>query len=298
MSEHRFEVGGIYENEKGPFKVLAMKGGRMRIEWDGAEQLVTEIALQERFQERMEREARARTAGVAGSTPAWMGRSFSGLQASDFADDVTGTRWRSREQLGGAVARLLSSREPMNSWSIYRRAHVHWAAISRYGSERAWLLAKFFFSVLEEGGTFGYHVERSSEPGDSKVDWLNFVKWLAVDKQVAWLHRLTTDQGLTIFDPYPELGLSFTSTIRPHGDGWLVERPGHSDQVLKLCDLADHLEGLDTNTWVNLVIGKRCPAEELIAQGAGVASTLADCFNALMPVYESESPRRVNGPVT
>jgi hypothetical protein len=126
MNNHRFEVGGTYENEKGPFKVIALKGDLMRIEWDGGEQLVAKIALQESIQARLEREVRARTAGTTGSSPTWMGRSFTGLLASDFSDDVTGTHWRSREQLGGAVTRLLAPPEPMNSWSIYQRPDVHW----------------------------------------------------------------------------------------------------------------------------------------------------------------------------
>jgi hypothetical protein len=37
MTKHRFKVGCTYENEKGPFRVLAIEGEWMQIEWDDGE---------------------------------------------------------------------------------------------------------------------------------------------------------------------------------------------------------------------------------------------------------------------
>ena len=291
MSEHRFSIGEIYENEKGAFKVLVIKGDKMLIEWDDGEQFKTDTAFQERVQVRMEKDANARTKGKSGPKPAWMGRSFTGLLASDFKDDVTGTHWRSREQLGGAVTCLLNSKEPMNSWSIYRRPHLHWAAMGRYRLEPAWLLAKFFFMMREDCGVFGYFVERSSKDGDTRKDWIDFVNWMSADGHAAWLHAQLQKHDLAIFDPYPETDLEFNRSIVPLEKGWMIERSGSKNEDLEISQLGGYLAALDGGKWVNLVIGKRVPADVLIAQGAGVATTIADCFNALMPVYENSMPR-------
>jgi hypothetical protein len=111
MTKHRLEVGSTYENEKGPFLVLAIQGEWMLIEWDDGEQLKTKVAFPQKVQQRMEMEACQPKTGGSRNAPVWMGRSFTGLQPTDFPEDVAGTHWRSREQLGGAVARLIDASE-------------------------------------------------------------------------------------------------------------------------------------------------------------------------------------------
>jgi len=222
MTDHRFKVGSTYENEKGSFKVLEIQGEWMLAEWDDGGQLKTKVGLQEKIQERLEREAIQPKTGGTRKAPDWMGRSFNGLQAADFQDGVTGTHWRSREQLGGAVAKLIDAREPMNSWSIYRRPEIHWAAISRYRSEESRLEAKFFIRLDEESGTFGFYVERSNEPAASRVDWLNFLNWLADENHVTWLHQTMQSQGMSISDPYGGTEQAFRRTIDPDGKKWRV----------------------------------------------------------------------------
>lgn len=290
MTKHRFKVGSTYENEKGPFRVLAIQGEWMQIEWDDGEQLKTKIGFQEKIQERMERDARQQTTGKTRNAPVWMGRSFSGLQAGDFQEDVTGTHWRSREQLGGAVARLIDAREPMNSWAIYHRPEIHWAAISRYRSEQAWLEAKFFIRLDQESGSFGFYVERSDQPNDSKVDWLNFINWLGNDAHVIWLHRTMQNRGLRIADPYLELNMAFCRTIDPDRNNWRVTFPDGRTEEIALAGLSGYLEKITETSWLNLIIGHRVIAEELVSQGAGVASTIAACFNDLLPIYENRTP--------
>lgn len=288
--DHRFQEGCDYENEKGPFRVLEIQGEWMLIEWDGAEQLRTKIALQEKIQARMEKEALQQRSGVSRKAPIWMGRSFVGLQSIDFREDVTGTHWRSREQLGGAVARLIDAREPMNSWSIYRRPEIHWAAISRYGSGEAWLEAKFFIRLEQESGTFGYYVERSNEPDDSKIDWLGFLNWLGKDENITWLHRIIQEQSMRIFDPYPNNEQAFCRTIDPEPGAWRVTFPSGKTERLEITELAAYLNKVPNKDWLNLMIGHRLSPAELSSQGAGVSSTIATCFNALLPIYENRVP--------
>ncbi len=290
MNEHRFKVGSHHENEKGPFEILAIKGESMLIQWDGGEQMTTTVALQERILARMEKEANAPAIGKSRSSPAWMGKSFAGLLSSDFKDAVDGTHWRSRDQLGGAVTRLIEAREPMNSWSIYRRPEIHWAAISRHGTE-AWFEAKFFIRLQAETGLYGYYVERSNERTETRLDWLNLMNWLADESHVVWLHGLLKKDGMRIFDPYPDYEQAFNRTIFPDGKGWRVESPSGKPHKVAMTDLSRYLAEIDESEWLNLMIGHQHPAEALVSQGVSVAAFIAACFNALLPVYENRSPQ-------
>lgn len=289
MNPHRFTVGANYENEKGSFKVLVIKGESMLIEWDSGEQITTPIALQEKILTRIEKEANAPANLKGAASPVWMGRTFTGLQAEDFKDGVEGTHWRSREQLGGAVTRQLASPVPFNSWSIYRRPEIHWAAIGRYRADDAWVQAKFFIRLQEEIGLYGFYIERSNNRTESRVDWLNLMNWLAVEDHLNWLHQLLKETGMSIFDPYPEFELAFNRSIRPKGKGWIVEYPDSSKKALEKAKLASHLTEIDDNAWLNLVIGFRRPKEEFLAQGVNVAIEIAEGFNHLLPIYANRA---------
>ncbi len=290
MANHRFTEGSTHENEKGPFRVLKIQGDSMVIEWDSGETVTTPVALQEKIQERMEREVREQTTGKSRKTPVWMGRSFSGLAATDFKDDVTGTHWRSREQLGGAVAKLLHAKEPVNSWSIYRRPEIHWAAVRRYPMEVAWVQAKFFFRLDEASASFGFYVERSSKRGESRADWLNFVNWIGNESHVAWLHRTLQSTGLNMADPYGGPEQALNRTIAPAPLGWLVTFTDGRTENISLTSLSEYLAAVPDKHWLNIVIGHRVPAADLVAQGHGAASTVAACFNLLLPLYENRAP--------
>lgn len=290
MNPHRFTVGANYENEKGSFKVLAIKGESMLIEWDSGERITTPIALQERILTRMEKEANAPAIRKGTASPVWMGRTFAGLLAEDFKDGVEGTRWRSREQIGGAVTRQLVSPVPFNSWSIYRRPEIHWAAISRYRSDDTWLQSKFYIRLAEDSGTYGFYIERSNESAEARVDWLSFLNWLAVESNVAWLHQTLASKGIWIFDPYPKMEAAFNRAIRAQEGSWLVEAAGSAAESIEILKLADHLAAVKEGKWLNLVIGRQRPARELLSSGISVALEIAADFNTLMPMYLNKVP--------
>ncbi len=291
MSTHHFTVGSSHENEKGTFKVLVIKGESMLIEWDSGERITTPIALQEKILTRMEKEANAPADRKGTSSPVWMGRTFNGLLAGDFKSDVDGTHWRSREQLGGAVTRQIDSPVPFNSWSIYRRPEVHWAAIGRYRADDAWVQSKFFIRLSEDSAVSGFYIERSDNPDDPRVDWLSLLNWLAVESHAAWLHQTLTDNGMLISDPYPEFEGAFNRSIRPVQGGWLVEAPGSASKSIQLPALSDHLSAVKEGKWLNLIIGRTRPANELVASGVILAVEIAADFNALLPLYLNNNPK-------
>jgi hypothetical protein len=55
-----FEVGQKYENVKGVFEVLSIKGNAMRIRWHSGEEITTTVSLQRQIIMRMEKEQQNR----------------------------------------------------------------------------------------------------------------------------------------------------------------------------------------------------------------------------------------------
>ena len=256
---------------------------------DSGERITTPVALQEKILTRMEKEANAPADRKGTSSPVWMGRTFIGLLAGDFKPDVDGTHWRSREQLGGAVTRQIDSSVPFNSWSIYRRPEIHWAAIGRYRADDAWVQSKFFIRLAADSAIYGYYIERSDDPEAPRVDWLSLLNWLAEDSHGDWLRETLANSGMWIFDPYPDFEGAFNRSIRPQEGGWLVEHPGSASEIIATSALADHLAAVVEGSWLNLMIGSRRPANELVSAGANVALNIAESFNLLLPIYLNQA---------
>jgi len=287
--EETFKVGGKYENRKGPFEVVSLVGDMMRIRWDSGEETETEISFQTKIRRNMERELLEVPKGKTRS-PKWFGESFAGLRPDDFKNDVTGTHWRSREQLGGAVSRLLNGRAPFNSWAIYKRPEIHWASTRRYQTENPWLLAKFFARLQEESILFGLYIERSDDPDVDREDWIHFREWTKLPGHSKWLHEVLSATDSVLTHPYPTTeNQAFSGTITAK-NGQFVHESVAATCTFEIEDLPNYLAGFDEVKWVNFLIGKRLSRDEAITEGAHVAAVLSAFFNALLPVYENRVP--------
>lgn len=290
---HPFRPGERYENRKGLFEVISIEGDAMRIRWDTGEEVSTSVAFQAKILDNMEREITEAGSRKAGKTPRSFGEFFRGLKAEDFAEDVTGTHWRSREQLGGAVTKLLDVREPFNSWSIYGRPEVHWASISRYRLHHPTLQTKFFARVTGENICFGVYTERSHKTGDNQDDWLKFAQWIEQAKNATWLHDTLRRIGGVITNPYSGWpGESFHGTITPTDAGYSWARPGESKLDFSAGELGVVLGGISPNEWLDLFIGRTLPSDAAIAEGERIAAVIAEQFNTLMPIYQNAVPAR------
>ena len=111
-SDIEFNVDEQYENEKGVFTVISKDANEMVIRWENGEEIRTDIELQRRIIARRRREEAQRVLEAEAAANAnRKGRAaeekkpFSGLNPKDFKNSASGTRWRSRNQLGGAVVR-------------------------------------------------------------------------------------------------------------------------------------------------------------------------------------------------
>lgn len=293
MSEtpsHPFRAGERYENRRGLFEVVSINGDSLQIRWDTGEVVNTSVDLQAKILRNMEKELTNAAAQKRKRTPKSFGEFFRGLRREDFSDDVTGTHWRSREQLGGAVTRLLESKEIFNSWSIYGRPEVHWASVSRYGLNHPSLQAKFFARINQEQILFGLYIERSDKRTDYQDDWIKFLSWCESPENLHWLHAAMLNSKAVLTNPYegwPDL--SFNGTMEATEQGFSWNQGGANTNVARDA-LPEVLKSLPADSWLNIVLGCLLARGPAIAEGERIASTIAEWFNTLLPVYQGECP--------
>jgi hypothetical protein len=285
VSKANFKVGERYENRKGAYEVISIAGDRMVIKWDTGEPIETDVKGQHRVLQNMEQEFQlANVKPGSRHVPKYYGELFKGMQDSDFQDDVTGTHWRSREQLGGAVAQFIDAPFPVDSWSIYHRPEVHWADRSRYPTKSAWLQAKFVTVASKRGLWAGLYVERSDKPEDDRSDWNRFLDWLINGGEVV-LAQIAGERGLIIKDVSADPDSSFFGWIAHTEGQWKLHRP--NEEPILIPDLHSFLSGLRQDEWLDLVILKEFAKADAIAQGAAIAADIGRLYSALLPAYEA-----------
>jgi hypothetical protein len=183
----QFKVGDKYENRKGLFEVISIKGDSMIIQWENGEKISTDIELQQRIIEEMERERQEsiRLEPKDKINPknnhrgtSNFGKKFNGFKESDFKKNVVGTNWRSRSCLGRAVTERLDV-DKFNSWAIYRMPIIHWDDMKHRESGKAYLQAKFFVQLDESDLYYGFYIEHSNKSSDKRTDWNAFLSWVS-----------------------------------------------------------------------------------------------------------------------
>jgi len=290
MDSINFEIGTRFENMKGLCEVITLDGEQMCIRWlDSGEEINTTITMQQRIQGAMQRLQEERMRAPKNKRSVSLkehGTLFNGLTEADFKDNVGGTCWRSRQQLGGAVTRLLvTNKAVIESCSVYRRPEIQWGDIAHGKKEKAWLLGKFDCLVDEQSLTCSFLIERSDTPERPGDDWTRFMDWLSVRDNQHWLHKTMAEHNLVIWDRCT----LFAGSILPVTEGckWLIPTGGTTTGELKALDaLPQFLATLTADKWVNLFIGTKIPKATAIAHGKDVAADIAKIFNVIMPAYE------------
>ncbi len=285
-----FHVGERYENRKGLFSVLSIDGDHLAIRWDTGEEAITSVELQAKVLRNMERELLAGSTKKGYQAPRSYGELFRGLRAEDFTGDVTGTHWRAREQLGGAVTKTLTASEPFDSWSIYRRAEVHWASIARRRLVSTLLQTKFFVRITSEALLHGLYFERSDDRNENQDDWRRFLVWAENPDNCQWLHRTVLRTGAAFTNPYPEQrGQCFYGDLVALENG-SFRYEADPPSVFEASALPTFLRNFRDDLWLNLIISRTISRDEAIAQRAGIGSTIGEFFNTFLPVYENRRP--------
>ncbi len=278
-----FEVGGQYENRKGPYEVLAINGDRMIIRWDSGEEREVDVKGQLKVIRNMELEFEAARDAKRSHVPRFYGEFFTGLRETDFSHDVTGTHWRSREQLGGAVAAHIAADFAIDSWGIYHRPEVHWADRSRYPKRNAWLQAKFAAVAGPTKLWAGFYVERSNKREDDREDWNRFIGWLRKGGEDL-LGEIVATHNLEIRDQKDDEDVPFRGRItRVHGK-WIHTLDGKANDV---GELATFLDEVSSTRWLDLIIKRDFEKDAAIERGIEIATDIGKIFTDLLPAYEA-----------
>jgi len=286
----QFKVGNKYENRKGVFEIISIKGDSMIIQWENGEKISTDIELQQRIIEGMEKERQEsiRLEDKEKINPkkthrstSYFGKEFNGFKESNFKRNVTGTNWRSRSCLGGAVTeRLYADKFIFNSWAIYRMPTVHWDDIKHRENEKAYLQAKFFVQLDEDNLHYGFYIERSDKSSDKRTDWNAFFSWVSNAENEIWLNKISTENDLSIYDKGEK---SFKGIIKSHNNKWRMHGEEHED----IDSLSSFLSSLPETIWLDLIIAKIENKKEVLNKGKSIVGDISKLFEILMPLYKA-----------
>jgi hypothetical protein len=284
--ENRFEfvVDEKYENEKGIFTVLSIHRNEMVIRWESGEEMRTDIELQRNIQSRRqwekvqeEKEANAaknkRKAGAKKTV-------FEGFKESDFKNTASGTKWRGRNQLGGAVTnKLVESKFTMNSWAFANKPEMHWLDTAHHKRQSGDSRARFFVRLDPSALHIGFSIGKPMDADAATKNWDNFMQWLKLEENATVVHSVALANDLTI----AEKNGSGDNAIKPVKEGW---QAGDDDKKHAVGDFAGLIEKVAGDDGGMVEIVKRMGKKDAVACGEDIAAQIAKLFSKLMPLYE------------
>jgi hypothetical protein len=291
-TEIEFVVDEKYENEKGIFTVLSIQRDAMVIRWESGEEIRTDIELQRNIQSRRQWEqlqkenvAKAGKAGAGKDGSAKGPSAFNGLQVSDFKNSASGTRWRGRNQLGGAVtSRLPESRFNFNSWAFGNKPELHWLDTQHQKNQNVENGAKFFLRVDNEAMVFGFSIGRPDSGGGTAKCWEAFLDWLAQEENNRQLLALAEEYNLTIYSSDNEQ----PAVLLSKNGAWC-----YADGSTKksIDNISAFIGSISTATGiVNIEIAKKTDKKEALAAGKNIVDDVAKVFTRLAPLYHAAWP--------
>ncbi len=290
-NEIEFEVGKKYENMKGVYEVISVEDDMMLIQWETGEQVSTSVDLQARIIERIQlekdmREAKKRAKARRKSRAAGgkMGEQFKGFADSDFKETISGTKWRNRNCLGGAVSKLLrsSTKLKINSWAVARKAAVQWQDMNhhRLGDNKS--QAQLFAQIDPTHLAYGFKIERHLKNDSEKSDWNAFLYWLETDDHELSLNQIVAEQQLRIDDGSEE-SFGFVGGIEARDGQWVRVNRGESEPIDSLAVI---LKKIPPSAKLDFQIYQKAAKTDVIALGKEMANNIAALFTVLMPLYE------------
>lgn len=286
-----FLVDETYENEKGVFKVVSIHRDQMVIRWENGEEIRTDIELQKRIAERRqwehykrENEKAAAAKPSAASTAEANRKTFAGFVPTDFKNTASGTKWRSRSQLGRAVASITGGDTPLkfNSWAYGHKPEMHVQDSEHRGEAAGDHQARFFVRLDSGTLTYGFRVARPDAPDKEQADWNAFCRWLAEPENEKMVHTLAQEYNLAVTSPaYPLAG-----SLHPLAEGWGVDsnqKPSAANGITLVQYLAEAPETGSFDVEVAAVMDK----DEVLERGVDIAETIARLFTRLLPLYQA-----------
>ncbi len=284
LAEIEFNVDEQYENEKGVFKVISIHREEMVIRWESGEEILTTIDLQRRIAARREREKiEQSTAGKSSSKPASTAKKtvFSGFAPTDFKKSASGTTWRSRNQLGTAVAQKIdTTRFKFNSWAFGAKPEMHVQDIKHHGRAATDYQARFFVRVDPQALYYGFQVARPDNKEGGSTDWNAFTAWLSQEENEQILRTIAVKDNLTLCN----LRSPSSGTLLASDDGWRTDGNGGKPDIETLrAYLNDTSETGPFDLQLAATMGK----SDAVAAGLDIAAGIAQLFTRLLPLYQA-----------
>lgn len=277
-SKIEFQVDEQYENEKGVFTVISIHRNEMVIRWESGEEIRTDIELQRNIQARRQWEEMNRKAKASKKkSSAGKQEGFFGFLPGDFKKTASGTNWRGRTQLGGAVATLMpQDRFTFNSWAFAQKPELHWQDIKhrrRAGANGA----RFFVRLTPTDLICGFCIQRVQGGDGETADWHNFCDWAARDESYHMLLTMTDEHDLRIYDRSRPASGIYTYSEK----GWRAE-DGSKGKSLNLIELVESLSG---NGDALFEISQAVEKVDAVARGKEITEDISKLFSQLFPLY-------------
>jgi hypothetical protein len=282
-----FLVDEQYENEKGIFTVLSIHRNEMVIRWESGEEIKTDIELQRNIQARrqwevLEKEKAALSAKSSRKSGAAKAAAvFQGFKDTDFKNSASGTKWRGRNQLGGAVThKLPDNNYHFNSWAFANKPEMHWLDTTHHKSQSGENCAKFFARLDHDFLFYGFSLDKSKNDNEASQNWNSFMHWLAEDENEERLHAVALKNGMAIYDKnHPK-----SPVFVPIEGGW---RKGNVENEETVDKLHDAIGLLVKDGLVSLEVVKSLEKEASLSNGKDIAVDIAELFSNLIPLYRA-----------
>ena len=219
-------------------------------------------------------------------------RGFVGFSPEDF-EELAGSTWRSRSNLGGLLAKTLRTtlKRPYKSWGVKRRLELHIANENHYSFDDPFPFPKLF--VYSKGSlAFGFYIEAPLDP--TREDLSKYVYWRAFRR------RLQNDQSLsqeliktmdthqlTLADYYrgSEGVLRGIFTVRDGSINFESATASNVDGMSK-DEFIHRITEPDTTEWMDLHIFKEMDRETALERKGEVATPILSVLKDLAPIYE------------
>jgi len=300
---HPFRVGDTYRNRDGEYEVISIDEPKMVIRYSDGRVLEAKVGIQARIWQNIRAEEGTevpveRSGPTPRSshppTPGQRGLRFQGLQEHDFQKGVTGTSWRRRTTLGGLLAQRMSDAtgDFFQSYAIYRRAEVHIANPTHYGTETRLREPKFVFGLDAQRARYGFYIEKNNGPMDSTWRWLTFLA--ALDVGTALRRGVETAMR--------KLGLHWEVYVRDDGELIAQVRAAQEPLVLEWrsedeseniswSEFLKRLGDIEDENWCDLFLCSHMDKAQAIDAGIHLAEPVVEVYRSLLPLYEASVRR-------
>jgi len=285
-SEIEFNVDEQYENEKGVFTVVSIDRDEMVIRWENGEEIRTEIDLQRRIAERRQwEEQQLAAAAEAARKPSRKSGGkktvLAGLAPTDFKKSASGTTWRSRNQLGAAVAQQIDTRlSKFNSWAFGNKPEMHVQDVKHRGRGEADNQAKFFVRVDPQNLYYGFRLARPMDKTQAQAEWEGVFQWLNQPENEQALRTIATETPLTVYN----LATPVTGSLQASAEGWTKDGSGKPANPEAL---TQYITDIPETGPLDLAFVARMDKDDAVASGPDIAKPIAQLFTRLLPLYQA-----------